>query len=237
MKILNFKLSTLILLSIFAIQTSFAQFGKANKVELPETYTFDYSYKLKVTHKKGDVILNYFLKQDANYFGFDLSEMNEDTQGANIFMVLDSELEVTAMFMQMMGKNVVQKTKLKPSDYVSEDDMSDYDFKQIDSKIINGYDCEGYVSENEKHKITFYITDDVPVSFNDMFGKNVKNLPKGFNSDWMKKYAENGLMMEMIFEDKKKSKNNMTMLCTDLEPTDFSIDTTTYTSMMGVLGN
>ncbi len=237
MKTLNFLKSSVFVVCFFMLQTVYAQFGKANKVKLPESYNFEYIYKLKLTHKKGDVNLDYYLKEDANYFGFDTAEMTKGSADTNIFMVMDAELEITAMFMEMMGKKVVQKTKLKTSDFTSkQEDMSDYDFKQIDSKTINGYDCEGYLSENDKVKIIYYITDDVPVSFNQMFGDNVKNLPKGFNAEIMKKYAEKGLMMEMIYEDKKKSKNNITMECTSLEKTDFSIDTTKYGSMMGAFG-
>lgn len=237
MKTTNLKMLTALVLVIFTSQVATAQFGKANKVKLPDTYDFDYIYKLKMTHKKGDVTLDYYLKEDAKYFGFDSEEMTKSNPEAKMFMVMDSDIEVTAMFMEMMGKKVVQKTKMKASDFTSEDqDLSGYDFKQIDSKTINGYECEGYVSENDKQKITFYITDDVPVSFNQVFGSNVKSLPKGFDPAWMEKYAENGLMMKMIFEDKKKSKNNMTMECTDLEETDFSIDTTKYGSMMSAFG-
>ena len=159
----------------------FAQ--KASKVELPSTYDFDYIYKLKMTHKKGDVTLDYYLKEDAAYFGFDTAAMTEGSD-TKMFMVMDADLEITAMFMEMMGKNVVQKSKLKASDFESDsEDMSDYTFTEIDSKTINGYECEGYVSENDKNKITFYITDDVPVSFNQVFGSNMKNMPKGFNPD------------------------------------------------------
>jgi len=74
------------------------------------------------------------------------------------------------------------------------------------------------------------------VSFNQIFGSNVKNLPKDFSPEWMKKFAEIGLMMKMIFEDKKKSKNSMTMECTSLEKIDFSIDITKYVSMKGTFG-
>lgn len=237
MKTLNFKALSVLLVSIFTLQSAFSQFGKANKVELPSTYDFDYIYKLKMTHKKGDITFDYYLKKDAKYFGFDSEEMSKANPDSKMFMVMDGELKVTAMFMEMMGKKVVQKTKLKASDFEStKQDLSDYDFKKIDSKTINGYECEGYVSENDKHKITFYITDDVPVSFNQVFGNNIKNLPKGFNPDWMKKYADNGLMMEMIFDDKKKSKNSMTMQCTSLKETDFSIDTNKYGSMMSAFG-
>lgn len=237
MKTLNFSKNIAFIICFFMLQGAFAQFGKASKVELPATYDFDYIYKLKMTHKKGDITFDYYLKEDAEYFGFDTSEMTKGNDDTKMFMVMDSKLKITAMFMEMMGKKIVQKTKLKASDLNSnDDDMSDFTYTEIDSKTINGYECEGYVSESEKMKITFYITDDVPVSFSQGFGSDTKNMPKGFNTSILKKYTENGLMMEMIYEDKKKSKNNMTMQCTSLEETSFSIDTTKYGSMMGAFG-
>ncbi len=219
---------------LMIVQLGYSQ--KTSKVELPSSYNFDYIYTLKMTHKKDDISIDYYLKEGGTYFGFDSAEMAKSGPETKMFMVMDTNLNITAMFMEMMGKNVVQKTKLKVSDLGSDEDLSEFTVTEIDSKTINGYECEGFVSENDKMKITFYITDDVPVSFNQMFGANSKNMPKGFNPELMKKYADNGLMMEMIFEDKKKSKNNMTMQCTSLEKTDFSIDTTKYGSMMGAFG-
>lgn len=225
----------LLLTLVLVYQSINAQ--KASKIELPSSYDFDYIYKLKMTHKKGDITFDYYLKEGAQYFGFDSEEMKQGSKDTKMFMVMDAELEVTAMFMEMMGKKVVQKTKIKASDFSADDeDMSDYKFTTIDSKTINGYECEGYVSEDEKIKITFYITDDVPVSFNQVFGSNIKNMPKGFNASIMKKYAENGLMMEMIYEDKNKSKNNMTMQCIGLDKTDFILEASKYGSMLSAFG-
>jgi len=237
MKTLNVLKSIAVIVCCLVLHTTMAQNEKETKDKLPATYDFDYLYKLKMTHKKGNMTFDYYLNKDSKYFGFDTSEMAKGNNGTKVFMVMDSELGLTAMFMDMMGKKVVQKTSFNTSKYGTDtDNMSDHTFTQIDSKTINGYECEGYVSENDDQKITFYITDDVDVSFNQMFGSNTKNLPKGFDTGWLEKYAENGLMMEMIYEDKKKSKNNMTMLCTDLEKTDFSIDTSKYGSMMGAFG-
>jgi hypothetical protein len=120
-----------------------------------------------------------------------------------------------------MEKSGTKKTKLKGSDFDTESDNSDYTFTKIESKTIVGYECEGFVSENDKRKITFYTTDDLPVSFNQIFDSNSKSMPKGFNPDWMKKYAENGLMMQMTFVDKKKSNNSMTLDCIGLEKQTF----------------
>ena len=179
---------------------------------------------------------DYYLKKGEKYFGFNSAEMGAANPDAKMFMVMDNNLGVTAMFMEMMGKKLVQKSKLKGSDFKDDKDQSKYTYTKIDSKTILGYECEGFVGESEDVKITFYVTDDVPVSLNHVWGADKKNLPKGFNPAWLDKYADNGLMMEMIFVDKKKSKNNMTMECVALEKTDFSINTSEYGSMMSAFG-
>lgn len=208
-----------------------------SKADLPNTYDFDYVYKLKITHKNKDAQLDYYLKKDASYFGFDTSAMMEDNNDAKMFMVMDNERSVSAMFMEMMGKKMVQKSSLKGTHFTSDDSTTDFTFKKIGSKTILGYHCEGFEGENDDSKITFYITNEVPFSFHQIWGADMKNIPKGFNPELIEKYAENGLMMQMIFIDKKKDKNSMTMECVGLDKTDFSIDTTTYGSMMGAFGN
>ncbi|MDG5490821.1 DUF4412 domain-containing protein [Psychroserpens sp. SPM9] len=225
---------TILITFFIFFQSAFSQ--KASKIELPSSYDFDYIYKLKMTHKKGDMTFDYYLKKGGTYFGFDSAEMTKTNEDAKMFMVMDNKLNISAMFMEMMGKKVVQKTKLKASDFKGDTDASAYTFKKIESKTIMGFDCEGFVSENEDVKITFYITNEVPVSFNQVFGANAKKMPKGFNPEWMKKYADNGLMMEMIYVDKKKSKNSMTMQCVGLEKTTFSIEASKYGSMMSAFG-
>jgi len=208
---------------------------KESKLALAASYDFDYVYKLKMTHKKGDINFDYYLKEGGTYFGFDTAEMSKSSD-TKMFTIMDADRGVTAMFMEMMGKKIVQKSKFDASDVQGDFDNADYTFKKIDSKTILGYECEGFVSENDDVKITFYITDDVPVSFNQVFGASAKNMPKGFNPEWMKKYAENGLMMQMVYVDKKKAKKGMTMECIGLDETDFSIDASKYGSMMSVLG-
>lgn len=227
-----------VILTLFLVSNShFSNAQKPSKVELPSTYDFDYEYKLKMTHKKDEMTFDYYLKKDAEYFGFNSDEISKTNPDAKMFMVLDTKLKVTAMFMEIMGKKVVQKSKMNASDYTSDDeDVSKYTFTQIESKTINNYECEGYVTESDKIKITFYITDDAPVSFTQVFGSNIKSLPKGFDPSILKKYKDNGLMMEMIYEDKKKPKNNVTVECIGLEKKEFSINTTEYGSMLGAFG-
>lgn len=235
MKAQRIKGLSVLLIVLLSFQIGFAQ-NTANG-ELPSTYDFDYIYKLKMTHKKEDVELDYYLKSGSKYFGFNSPEMSKGTPDGKMFMVMDNERKMTAMFMEMMGKKMVQKTKLSGNQMqVGDEDYGNHKFKQIGSKTILGYECEGYESENDEQKITFYITDDVPVSFNQVWGANPNYAPKGLDADLMKAYAENGLMMEMIYVDKKKGKESMTMQCVGLDKTDYSIDTSSYGSMMSAFG-
>ena len=204
-----------------------------NAKELQDVYDFDYTYKVKMTSKKDDIQFDYYLKKDAAYFGFAIPLMTKEQEGMNMFTVMDNNKAVTAMFMEVMGKKVVQKSKIKLSDFDSDTDATDFTIKEIGSKTILGYKCQGFIMENKESEITVYITDEAPISFNKMWNNGKNKLPKGFNPSWMKKYSENGLMMEMHYVDKKKSKNNMTMTCIALDKTDFSIQTTDYGSMLG----
>ncbi len=212
-------------------QGSFAQTPKSKKVDLPSTYTFNYNYKMKLTSQKEDMIMDYYLKKDAGYFGFKMDQMKSE-QG-NIFFVMDTNLKVNAMFMDMMGQKILQTTSLDVKGMVTDaaESNENVNIKKIGTKTILGYECQGFINDTPENEVTFYIAENAPVSFNNMWQGNAKNMPKGFNADWMKKF-ENGIMMEMIFKDKKKPKNNMTMTCINLEKTDFSINTSDYKSGM-----
>ena len=189
-----------------------------------------------MTSNNDDIQFDYYLKKDAGYFGFVLPMVSNNKEGMNMFTVMDSGNSTTAMFMEMMGKKVVQKSKLKLTDFETDNNTSDFTIKEIGSKDILDYHCQGFIMENKESQITVYITDEAPVSFNNIWNTGKNKMPKGFNPSWMKKYSENGLMMEMEYVDKKKSKNNMIMTCVALEKTDFSIRASDYGSMLGVFG-
>jgi len=207
-----------------------AQFGKANKIKIPDTYDFTWTMKMDMKNKKGVFEMEYFLKEDAKYFGFKNDMIAKQAKGTDMFMVMDVNLEVNSIFMEMMGRKIIQKSSLKGLGD-SADNGDDFTYKQIESKTILGYKCDGFQAESDEHLIRFFITNEVPVSFTQLWGADKKTMPKGFNSAWIKKYADNGAVLEMQFEDKKKSKNNTTMICTAIEKTDFSINTTEYKSM------
>src|SRR5690606_23269803 len=117
--------------------------------ELRNAYDFDYIYKLKMTNKKDNIQFDYYLKKDAGYFGFDISEITKGQEGMKMFTVMDNDSGTTGIFMEMMGKKVVQKSKIKLSDFDSDTNDSDFTFTQIGSKTILGYNCDGFIMENK----------------------------------------------------------------------------------------
>ncbi|MEO6346920.1 MAG: DUF4412 domain-containing protein [Aquaticitalea sp.] len=184
-----------------------------------------------MSSQKNDMVMDYYLKKGTDYFGFKMDQMK--TQQGDMFLVMDNALNINAMFMDMMGKKMVQTSSMNMKDIVNDASESNKDFniKKIGKKTVLGFECQGFLSDNDEHEMTFYIAENAPVTFNKMWEANSKNMPKGFNADWMKQ-MENGLMMELIYKDKLKPKNDMTMTCIALDKTDFSIKTSDYKSSL-----
>ncbi|WP_299271868.1 DUF4412 domain-containing protein [uncultured Psychroserpens sp.] len=206
-----------------------AQEGHSKKNTLPNSYDFEWAITMEMKTKQGSFIMDYYLKKDEPYFGFKNDQLAKAHKDASMFMVMDKERHINVVFMSAMGQNIVQTTKMDDFD-VDNDANSDYKITEIGTKTIQGYKCTGFKTENAEHEVIFYVTNEVPVSFTQIWGFDEKSKPKGFKSGWMK-YAENGLVMEMDFKHKKKSKFNVSMICKGIKKSEFSIDTTQYKSM------
>ena len=211
-------------------------FAQKNQKEIQDVYDFDYTYKLKMTTKKDEVQFDYYLKKDADYFGFLLPMVNKGQEGMEIFTVMDNNYNVSAMFMEIAGRKILQKTNLKLDDIKTDEDNSNFTIKEIGSKNILGYNCQGFIAEDKDSHVTIYITNEAPISFNKVWDTGKNKMPKGFDPEWVKKYSKSGLVMEMHYVDKKKPKNNTSMNCIGLDKTDFSINTSDYGSMLGAFG-
>ncbi|MBO0330434.1 DUF4412 domain-containing protein [[Muricauda] lutisoli] len=200
-----------------------------NMDDVPDEYQFEWVYKMKIdaARSKSEMDIAYYLKKDAPYWG---AKMN---QGMDMFMIYDMSKLLTVIFMDNDGNKFASVTKI-PDDInveeMNEDmDISNYTMTEIAGKTVLGYDCKGYVMENDKYKFTLYNTFDTEVSFIDIYGKS-NQMPKGFQVDWLKEGDNEGLVMEMIMEDKENDKNNMTMTCVQLEEQPFSIKKADYST-------
>ncbi len=186
---------------------------------LPASYDFDWKYKLLMKSKQGEFDMAYYLKPGASYFG-SKPEFKEKMMINGMFMVMDESLKTMTIFMNTNGKKSGHIVPSIADEIVEQADeselMKDMNYKELGSKSILGYECQGFQIENSEIKMTMYVTFDAPVSFNQVYGgTNSKAFPKGFDPKWLKG-ADNSLMMEMIFVNKKKKKFNATMTCVEL---------------------
>jgi len=188
---------------------------------LPESYEFEWKYKLQMKSKSkhGEMDMVYNLKSGANYFGFK-PEFKEKRMTNGMVIVMDEGLRTMTIFRNSNGKKsgYIISTPVDSVKDVAENEelMKEMNYKELDTKKILGYDCQGFQIENKEIKMIMYVTFDAPVSFNQIYGgANKKALPKGFDPKWLKG-ADNSLMMEMTFINKKKKKYNTTMTCVEL---------------------
>lgn len=205
-----------------------AGYEQADPSEIPQVYDFDWSYVMKMETRQGDMILNYFLKKDASYFGMKLPEND-------MYMVMDLSRNLNVMYMNSGGQKMVMATKMpKTQTYEMEADTTtddDLSFKKIGNKTILGYDCEGYQGENSEMVFTFYLTTEPDISFGEMYKSDQTKLPNGFDPKWIK--DGKGIMMHMIMEGKTNDRDNATMTCIALEKKNFSLTKTDYNSLPG----
>ncbi len=186
---------------------------------LPESYDFEWKYKLQLKSKQGAFDMTYYLKPGASYFG-SKPEFKEKMIMNGMFMVIDESIKAMTIFMSTDGKksgHIVPSQTEETVELAEEDQlMKDMNYKELGTKEILGYQCQGFQIENKEIKMIMYVTFDAPVSFNQVYGgTNSKALPKGFDPKWLKG-ADNSLMMEMTFVNKKKKKFNTTMTCVEL---------------------
>ena len=196
---------------------------------LPASYEFDWRYTLRMSHKKGDLKMHYFLNEEKNKAFGNKPEIPQGGMG-EMLMVFDPTLSTTTILMDYNGKKTGTITKnpdmMKAAS--EETDMQGYEFREVGTKEILGFACQGFQVENEEALMTMYVAFDTPVSFNNVYGNDPKRLPKGFDLKWLEKAGENSLVMEMDFKNKKKPKQSVKMTCIDLEKESLTIDLSAY---------
>lgn len=192
---------------------------KVDMARLPDFYSFDYRYALKMTTQEGAIDFDYYLSKTEPYMG---AKMN---MGMDMSMIFDEGRKI--MFTYVNGMGIA--TEMDLYEEVDEEDVNmynDYTFKELPNREFLGYDCIGREMENDEHKFTIYIAPDMEAGFGTMFKSEHANIPPA-----MQKFAqeyENGLMMfmEMVDKKNKKKKNtSATMECVAFEPTEMVIYT------------
>jgi len=202
--------------------------AQADLSEVPEIYEFEWRYVMKMENKEGETNLNYFLKKDAPYFGFELPNSGE------MFMVMDQSRNLMVNYMNSKGYKMITASRISKSAWngtENENKRDEYTFKKIGYKTILGYKCRGFQAENKDGVYSFYITSEPNISFMDIYKSDKSKLPANFDPKWIE--DGKGLMMEMILEDKKNAKNNLVMTCVTLEKQSVILRKSDYKSFAG----
>lgn len=200
---------------------------------LPTTYDFEWKYTLKMQSKQGSFNIIYYLKPDAKYFG-SRAVLPKKAMAGNMLMIQDMGLDVMTIFMEANGMksgHIVSTSvdeKFDPDAVEAEMmDAEEFSFKEIGSKEVLGYQCQGFLMENKEMKMTMYVAMDAPVSFNQVYGGQPKKMPKGFDPKWLEK-ADSSIVMEMNMVHKKKKKFSAKMSCIGLDNEPMSINVSDY---------
>lgn len=204
-----------------------------DEVEPKNQYSFSYKYSMKMSSKDGEFLIDYYLKPNADYIGAKFKSM--ESQGMDMFMVMDTKTPANHMFMDMNGGKMVRSSTL-PESYLENQDaeeaFSKYTITPMPNKKILGYNCKGVKMENDEWEIVFYYTNEVGASFNSMFGngEESKNIPDEMKEIFLT--GGNNLIMSMMMTDKKKNgKRNGKMQCIALDEINFTFKTKEYRKM------
>lgn len=178
--------------------------------EIPDFYDFEWKYTFQLKTKDGERRVNFLLKKDASYFGFQISEARKK------FLVVDPERNINVLYMGLGNAKITSATRiLDPEHGVTkiEKKQGVFSFNKIGDKSIIGYESKGLQAENNEFVYTFYIAKETEIGIHDFHLNSQKFVPVNFNPNWLEK----GMLMQMIAEGKKSIRDNITITCIGIE--------------------
>ncbi len=195
--------------------------------EIPESYRFNWECTMAMKTEAGDMEMIYLLSTDHPNTAIRMQ------QAAGMTMVQDYENNLHVIYMNSGEQAMVSATRLPDAEEDMEPEaeysMDDFEIRKIGTTNILGYTCQGYEMENEDFLLTYYITDETEVSFNQLhMAQQQKTLPKGFDSSWFE--MESAMVMGMDMKDKKNANNPISMRVTRIEKKPTELLTADYQS-------
>ena len=198
---------------------------KADPSFVADSYDFTWKYSLKMTSKEGDMVFDYYLKPEMSFFGFETPLMGD------MFMIMDNGNSIIVTFMKSEENNIgmVSKMNMDLATEESKDEATSFRYETLADKTIMGFLCKGIRATNERYEIEMYFTDEAPVSFDDIYKNQNKNMPSGLENYFNEK--DHVLMIQMDMKDLKNNELNATMECIGLEEVQKSIKKSDYKFM------
>jgi hypothetical protein len=188
--------------------------------ELPDAYSFDYRYAMKMSTSAGEMQFDYFLNPNESYLGYKME------MGMELFSIIDEERRIIVNYIDgnpiATSMDLAENLDGEEEEYL--EDFQNFTLTELPNREFLGYDCIGRLMENEQYKFTVYFATDMPANFDNVFKNTQTNLPPE-----LQRFAEdypNSLMMYMEMEDKEnkgKKNGSATMECVAFESYEYTI--------------
>lgn len=197
--------------------------------EIAANYKFQHRVEMTMTTGKDAMQIEYHLPETGNYF---CTVVAVEEGGANNYSIMDLDKEAMIIFMNYGSQKMKMTSNLKLDDQNTEDEGDEEEYtitKTGASKSILGYLCQEYLIVGNDLKINAWVTDETEVRFPSKF-YSVESLKNTQNQDWNQQVE--GFAMEMVMVDTSKKKNNTTtMVCTAIEASELTINSSEYSSL------
>lgn len=198
--------------------------------EIRDTYTFSYSLVYQLDTGKESMALEYLLEPEADYFANKMVDKQTEQ-----LMVYDFKKNAMVMFMENGDQKMAMKMKMPNAKkmqkkfgkkIIPDEKDEEVDIVPIKGKTILGYQCDGYQVTSKDGVGQFWVTNEAPVTINEVFA-NFKSLPKKARNYPL---SVKSLILEMNYTAHRGKKDNMTMLCTQLVENKVEIHKNEYKS-------
>ena len=166
-------------------------------VELPASFEFTHDIQISV-YDYGDKKANkmvLMVGKDGSTMGFQ-NENNEDQ-----IMVFDFEKDQFAMFdkkkKSVMAMSGVFSMASAFAQHSIEEDKEKFKFEKMKkTKTLLGYKSQGYKVETEEEKSEFYMSEEVPFNWSDMYGDLIEKMSANFYAEDPSKEIPKGMLLE-----------------------------------------
>lgn len=200
--------------------------------ELRATYDFDWEYNLKlemINQKEDPLDLVFLLKKNTDYQGVKI----KNPKAGNLdeaTMVFDMNINSLLMFVESEGTKFLQIHPMKNPNKAKE--IGKLEIRELPDKNIMGYNSKGMEIENDEFIAQVYHTNEAPIEMSNLFnfsGPMKMNMPD-IDPRLVKQFSK-GLITEMRYTDKKKSKNNVLITGLSLNEVKTRINKNEYQNM------
>lgn len=200
-------------------------------VTTEDRYTFNTVTTMEIESFKrdgkseGKALMLMHFNEDAQYTGTQVTSEELKNSNSDVFIIYDLKNEAMVMLMSSEGSKFsmgydwkealkyAEEAAAAEGEDVNWDEVEEWNnYTKIGSKTIAGYACEGYRSDNEDATVEVWVSREVGLGMESMFGANMnsKQLKGKVPADYPA-----GMIMEMTSTD-KKSGDNVVMRVTEI---------------------